>query len=162
MTTFVQLWRATNVKLCPRSHDQASLQAIKAVFVTPLTLTFDTRQRFIWLASSNMSEICAKGVAKSAAKLLCLRLKSKACQRSGQMAFTWSLGQSCGKGVVKYDWNSSQKFKWGAAKYICFFSSPRIPLLSCLVLRVNSAFASLSARMLRYCLAWLISAWYTG
>ena len=62
-----------------------------------------------------MSEIRGKGVAKSGVKLLCMRLKSKDCQRSGQMASTWSLGQSCGKGVVKYDWNSSQKFNKGAA-----------------------------------------------
>ena len=39
------LWRATNVYLCPRF--QASLQAIKGVFATPLTLTFDARQTYI-------------------------------------------------------------------------------------------------------------------
>ena len=125
----------------------------KGRFVTRLTLTFDAPQRYIWLASSNMSEIRAKGVAKSAAKLLCLRLKSKACQRSGQMAFAWSLGQSCGKGVVKYDWNSSQKFNKGAAKYVCSFFLPAHPA---------SSLASRFARMRRYCLAWLISDWYTG
>ena len=66
----VSLWRATNVHLCPRF--QASPQAIKGVFATPLTLTFDVRQTYVWLAlvpvsnaSSNMSEIWAKGVEKA-------------------------------------------------------------------------------------------------
>ena len=106
-TTFAHLWRETNVYFCPRF--QASLQAIKAVFVTPLTLTFDAPQKYIWLASSNTYEIRAKGVAKSAAKF-CLRLlKVKGLPK------VWSNG-------VRLKLRSKlQKFNKGAAKYVCFF-----------------------------------------
>ena len=76
---------------------------------TPLTLTFDAPQKYIWLASSNTSEIRAKGVAKSAAKF-CLRLlKVKGLPK------VWSNG-------VRLKLRSKlQKFNKGAAKYVCFF-----------------------------------------
>ena len=95
-TTFAHLCTPlTRDKWLPLPAVSGESSGDKGRFVTPLTLTFDAPQRYIWLASSNMSEIRAKGVAKS-------------------------------------------------------------------TLRVNSAFASRFERMRRYCLAWLISAWYTG
>ena len=68
----------TRDKCLPLPRSKASLQAIKAVFVTPLTATFDARQRYISLAfvplskaSSNMSEIQAKGVTKARQSYVC-------------------------------------------------------------------------------------------
>ena len=101
--------------------------------------------KYVW----DSSQRCGK----KRGKVVMSEIKVKGLPRSGQMAFAWSLGQSCGKGVVKYDWNSSQKFNKGAAKYVCSFFLPAHPA---------SSLASRFARMRRYCLAWLISDWYTG
>ena len=47
--------------------------------------------KYVW----DLSQRCGNSASK-----LCLTLKSKACQRSGQMASAWSLGQGCAKGVI--------------------------------------------------------------
>ena len=68
----------TRDKCLPLARSKASLQAIKAVFVTPLTPTFDARQRYISVAfvllskaSSKMSEIQVKGVTKARQSYVC-------------------------------------------------------------------------------------------